>query len=332
MRCTIVLLILICFTGGCTRYGTNQTSGPFSRRLNSNTDTPPAPPANNSPLVLGAPVAPSQTDLTENPIVPPRPTDVEGVKPAAGTAPANTPAAPSTAAINIAEIKKLAAFSAAKWAQIDTYEAVVTRRELTPNKEMSEDVVLFQYRKQPMSVFVRTIGESGKGRELIYNSRTDKIHVMLGEGDLKLLPAGFKVPAVTPDDPRVKERSRYSIRDAGIGTPISRVGSWVAKAEAGKIPPDALTYLGPVQRKEYPYPIFGASLKMRPGDDPVMPAGGIRQWFFDPRQDSGSYGLPVLIVATEPSGREVEYYLFEKVKLQVKLTDADFAPERLGKK
>jgi len=93
-----------------------------------------------------------------------------------------------------------------------------------------------------------------------------------------------------------------------------------------------LTFLGSVDRKEYPYPLIGVSLKLRPGDEATMPNGGMRQWFFDPKTDSGSFGWPVLIVATEPGGKEVEYYLFEKVKPQVRLTDADFAPERLGRK
>jgi hypothetical protein len=234
--------------------------------------------------------------------------------------------------VNIAEIKKLAAYAAEKWAKVDTNEAVATRKELSPAKEMTEDVVLFQYRKEPMSVFIRNIGESCKGREVVYNSKTDKIHVMLGEGDVKFLPAGFKVPPVSPDDPRVKEKSRYSIREAGYGTPINKIASWVAKAESGKIPPDALTLLGPVNRKEYPYPLTGVSLKLRPGDESLMPNGGTRQWFFDPKPESSSFGWPVLIIAAEPNGKEVEYYLFEKVKLQVSLTDADFSPERFTKK
>jgi hypothetical protein len=242
------------------------------------------------------------------------------------------PSGPSSAALNIAEVKKLAAYAAEKWAKVDTYEAVVTRKELSPAKEFTEDVVLYQYRKEPMSVFIRNIGESCKGREVVYNAKTDKIHVMLGDGDVKFLPAGFKVPPVSPDDPRVKEKSRYSIREAGYGTPINKVASWVAKAESGKIPPDALTFLGPVNRKEYPYPLLSVSLKLRPGDESMMPSGGTRQWFFDPKPESSSFGWPVLIIATEPNGKEVEYYLFEKVKLQIPLTDGDFAPERFGKK
>jgi hypothetical protein len=394
---TLAFLILIALIAGCTRYGANPPGGPFARKPKSDTDTtsPPAPAANNSPLALGTPnPSPPGGVVEDNTIVPPRPPesirlatggenvpgvsipmggidcsegiaatspglhrqsdppqnklpapigpiDSAAVLPAGGSAPIKPPTGPSAAALNIAEVKKIVRFAADKWAKVNTYEANVTRKELTPAKEMSEDYVLYQYRKEPVSVFIRNIGESGKGRELLYNptKHGDKIYVMLGEGDNKSSPiplpfvkAGFKAPPMSPDDPRVKEKARYSIREAGYGTPINKLTSWIAKAESGRIPADALTFLGPVKRKEYPYPLFGVSLKLRPGDEATMPNGGMRQWFFDPKSDSGSFGWPVLIIATEPDGREVEYYLFENVKLEVRLTDADFAPERLGRK
>ena len=144
--------------------------------------------------------------------------------------------------------------------------------------------------------------------------------------------SGSDSPAVSPDFGLVKSKMRYSIREAGHGTPIARVGSWVAKAESGKIPAANLTYLGEVNRKEFAHPVLGVQLKLRPNDDPLMPNGGMRQWFFDPKPDSPSYTFPVLIVATEPNGKEVEYYLFRKMNFQVKYTDADFDPSRLGKK
>ena len=248
----------------------------------------------------------------------------------AGGAPPNP-----TTVRHIAEVKKLAETAAEKWAKTDSYEATVTRRELAPNKQMTEDMVQYQFRKDPMAVYIKNIGESGKGREIIYypSKHEDKIHAVIGKGDENFLyKVGQKAPAVSPDFPLVKSKTRYSIREAGLGTPIARVAGWVAKAEAGKIPADNLTYLGEVNRKEYAYPLVGVQLKLRPGDDAHMPNGGMRQWFFDPKADSASYAFPVLIIATEPNGKEVEYYLFEKVKLNVKLTDADFDPARLGKK
>ena len=63
-----------------------------------------------------------------------------------------------------------------------------------------------------------------------------------------------------------------------------------------------------------------------------MPNGGTRRWFFDTDPESPACGLPVLIIATEPNGKEVEYYLIEKVKLNMKFAEMDFSPDRFGKK
>ena len=245
------------------------------------------------------------------------------------------PAGPSPAAKNIAEVKKLAIIAADKWAKTDTYEAIVTRRELEPNKEFSEDTVLYQFRKEPMGVYIRALDEANMGREIIYSptKHGDKIYSIIGKADARpFFPAGSKAPVVSPDFPMVKDKTRYSIREAGYGTPIKRIGNWVAKVESGKLPADNLLYLGSVNRKEYPYPLVCAQLNLRPGDDPFLPNGGMRQWFFDTNPDSTSNGFPVLIIATEPNGKEVEYYLFEKLKLGIQFTDADFSPDRLGKK
>ena len=105
----------------------------------------------------------------------------------------------------------------------------------------------------------------------------------------------------------------------------------MARAETGRIPAENLSYLGEVKRKEYPYPLVGVHLKLRPNDDPHMPSGGTRVWFLDPKPDSPSYSFPVLIIATEPNGKEVEYYLFEKMDFTKRFPDANFDPARLGK-
>lgn len=217
---------------------------------------------------------------------------------------------------------------------MQTYEAVVTRRELAPNKEFGEDVVLYQFRKEPMAVYMLTLSEKGRGREILYHpaKHGDKIYAVIGEGDTRLMKPGTRAPAVSPDSPLVKEKARYSIREAGYGTPINRVLKWVAKVESGQIPAENFVYLGTVSRKDYPHPLAGIKLTLRPGDDPLLPQGGTRQWFYDQNPESSGYGYPVLIVATEPDGREVEYYRFEKLRFNVPFTDADFSPDRLGKK
>ena len=275
---------------------------PFRRRQ------PPAP--------LPSPFAPKPE--------PPKPAETPG---------ANAPASPKDKK-NLAELKALVAAAGAAWKATDTYEVVATRRELTPKGHVNNDVTFVQYRREPMSVFVRTTSGTGKGREVVYNPGKfgDKLHAMLGEGDSKLAKAGFIAPPIAPDDPKVLEKTRYSMREAGFGRPIEALKTAVAKLEAGKLPADALTFDGELKRDEFAHPVVGVTHKLRPAEDPLMPLGGTRLYFFDMRKDSPAYGLPVLVLATDAVGREHEYYLFEKMKRPANLTDAHFDPARLGKK
>lgn len=362
---SLVLVALAFLVIGCTRFGTNPAGGPFTRKPKPLPEPysaiPPAPPATSAPLALGSPIRPAPEvvpaggiPVTDEPVPPkrrdpnerklPRPfaKDRATPDPAVPAPTAQPPSLPGYDAVprqaaspgHVAEIKKLVEAAAARWSTVNCYEATVTRRELAPNKKMTEDVVLYRFRKEPMAVYIKNLGELGKGREILYypSKHDDKIYSIIGKGDENfLLKAGDRAPAVSPDMPLVKSKTRYSIREAGHGTPIARLGRWVALVEAGKIPVEHLTYLGEVKRKEYPYPLLGVQLKLRPNDDPLMPGGGTRQWFFDPNRDSPSHAFPILITASDPNGREIEYYLFERMDFSVRFSDADFDPALLGK-
>lgn len=275
------------------------------------------------PKELPSPFAPkSPADPPTTPVPPGTPAPV---------APAANPAAK-----NLEELKKLGRIATERWAKITDYEATVTRRELTPKGTMNDEVILYQFRKEPLGLFTRTLSESGKGREIVYSPAKygDKIHLIIGEGDspVPFVKAGYNPGPFSLDDKKVKEKSRYSVRDAGFGTPIGKFGEFVGLMESGKLPANALTYQGPTNRPEFSAPHIGVQLALRPGDDAMMPTGGVRQWFFDPRPDSPAYGMPVLMIARDPKGKEVEYYLFDKLKCPAGLTDAHFTPDRLGKK
>jgi hypothetical protein len=244
---------------------------------------------------------------------------------------ADVPAGPSPAAKNLGELKALIEVSNAAWKAVDTFEATITRRELNTSGEINSEVILFQFRREPMSVYSLNVGENGKGRETVYNKQGDKLYVKLGKGD-PFPGAGFVAPALSPDDPRVKAKARYSVRDAGFGRSLSVLSTTVAKLEAGKIPADQVVFDGEVKRPEYAYPLVGVTHKLRPGDDPLLPTGGTRLYFFDMKKGSPGYGFPVLQVTTDSAGKEVEYYLNEKITSPASLTDADFDPARLKKK
>jgi hypothetical protein len=326
MTRTLTILLLAVLLVGCSRFQSYQ--GPFSKP----TKEPPPPYGAVPPVAAPRPTA-GQSPLgfaaADNAPAPPSgepsliPPDVSG--------PA-TAAAPTPAARNLADLKALVAAATAAWKAIDTYETVQTRRELNPKGQINNETVFIQFRREPMSVYVLNVGESGKGRETIYNPTKfeDKLHVKLGKGD-PFPGAGFVAPPISPDDRRVKEKARYSIREAGFIRMINALGAAVGRLEAGKIPADALTYDGEVRRDEFPFAVTGVTHKLRPGDDPLMPVGGTRQYFFDTRKGSPAFAMPVLVTAIDSSQQETEYYLFEKVKQPANLTDAEFDPARIRK-
>lgn len=362
MMRTLALLALVVAVAGCSKEHAWQkgtrAQGPLAQRKEppppygsvkpAAAVVPPKPVANQSPLGIAFADPQPLPPPAEPSLIPPKASadaDADGRPPIfkrrpksdppkepAKTPGTDTPGA--TDAKNLAATKELLATAAQSWKAIDTFEATLARREVNPKGELNSEVLVFQFRREPMSLFTRTISGMGKGRETVYypGKHGDKLHVMLGEGDSKLARAGFVAPPISPDDSRVKDKARYSIRDSGLGKKIDALAAVAEKIEGGKLPADALVHVGEVRRDESAYPLVGITQKLRPGDDPLMPTGGTRQFFFDLKKGAPAYGLPVLIVATDPKGKEVEYYHFEKFKSPAGLTDADFNPARLGKK
>ena len=327
IRITALIALALLLTG-CTRFQ-SRPQGPFAKPKK---DIPPPYgsilPDATKPLGGQSPLGMPKADPA-----PPLPPDERALIPPKPSGPAAPPAvaAPDPAAKNLAELKALVATSGAAWGKATTYELQLTRREVNPKGAVNSEVLVVQFRRDPMAVYTRNISGSGKGRETVYNASEDKLHVMLGEGDSKLMRAGFVAPAVSPDDSRVKEKARYSIREAGFGRWIATLGKAVAGMEAGRTSADAVVYKGELTRDEYSYPLVGVTHTLRAADDPLIPGGGTRFYYFDMKAGSPSYGWPVIIVAFDASGKEVEYYLADKVKNPANLTDANFNPSRLGK-
>jgi hypothetical protein len=133
-----------------------------------------------------------------------------------------------------------------------------------------------------------------------------------------------------PESPLITAKSRQKVSEAGFGKGIEQVGKLIALTEKGKF--DGFKVIGETKRKEYPYPLQGLEIDLKPGEDPSLPKGGRREVFVDPKTDSPSYGLPVVVLAFDHAGKEVEYYAFDKFKLPANLTDADFSPDKLNKR
>ncbi len=250
----------------------------------------------------------------------PKPTEPT---PASGPAPA-TSAPPS----DKEAVAKLVDAASARWATVPDFEARLVKREVANGKVVPQSEVLYRFRQSPHSVYMKVVGGAGEGREVLYvqGKFGDKMHVVTGKGDNLLVGVGFKTE-MDPHDKQATAKSRYKVTEAGFGRTINGLKKQLDAKEAGV----AVRSLGAVTRPEHPYPLDGVEVVCKPGDDPTLPKGGTRQVFFDPKPESPSYRLPVLVVCKEPDGREVEYYSFDRFKSPGGWQDGDWNPGRLKK-
>ncbi len=246
----------------------------------------------------------------------------------ASPAPAADPPAAKAADADLAAVRTLVDASVKRYADIPDFEARLVKQEVVKGRQLPREEIEYRFRQKPMSVYMKVLSEAGQGREVMYvqGEYGNKMHVVTGKGDNRLVGVGYKTE-LSPDDERATAKSRYRIYEAGFGRTLKGLQRQLDAAEKGQA---MIKSLGPVKRPEYPYPLEEVELTFRPGDDPLLPKGGKREVFFDPKPESPSYMLPVLVVTTE-DGRQVEYYCFDRFKVPAGTTDADWNPARLGK-
>ena len=123
---------------------------------------------------------------------------------------------------------------------METYTLRMRRREVVAGKARPEELILAKFRREPFSLYLKWVGEEGKGREVCYvkGKHEDLVHTLMAAGDLFLFAGKhFKV---APDSPLVKSNCRYPITEAGFGPLIARFGRLVTgskKAIPAKAPP-----------------------------------------------------------------------------------------------
>jgi hypothetical protein len=239
------------------------------------------------------------------------------------------PALPAPGAVAVpaeSQLRRLHRLAAAEYARIDSYVVRLTRQEQVNGKDQPREILRLCFRKEPWSVHLVWLEGEGKGREVVYvkGRYDDKLYTRLGPNDGKLLMRPGSRIALAPDSPMVRNSSRHSITDAGIGSLIDRFGALIAANEKGDRRWGTLTYLGPQKRPEFDAPVEAAEQVIPPGADKDLPRGGRRLWTFDPKNH-----LPALLVTNDDRGHEVEYYLHDHYIYPANLDDADFDPDRL---
>jgi hypothetical protein len=283
----------------------------------------------SSPKKLLAPLPPPTIRAGDES---PPPAKAQEIVPVAAQLPASTePTPPPTASAPPANetpldaLKRLIDAANTAYAPVESYIAQLRRREVVSGRIKPAETILFKFRRQPESIAFKWLNEESKGRELVYvvGRYDNKLHIRLAAGDMPFARAGMRM-AFAPDSSLVRSASRHGVEDAGIGASITRLQRMVTTLEQTPERMASVKYTPELQRAEYARPLEAVEYDMPPGVDRALPEGGRRLMCFDPQTH-----FPVLVVTHDAQGREVEYYCYDRIQLNVGLDDADFDPDLL---
>jgi hypothetical protein len=309
------------------------------------------PPPNMAPAI---PPAPAKEDLLVGAPTP-LPEKQRGVLPAAGIsvpeagvftggpAPERARAVSGNAVVpavaneaipesNLDSVRRVQRRAAESFVKMEGFESRLTRRETIGNRPMPEEVLQYKFRRDPYSLHIKWIGLEGQGRELVYvqGKYENKVQILTGR-DEGLLIASGKRHSFAPTDSSVRSKSRYDIRESGIGMSILWFGKVVAMMERDPTQVNRLKYLGVKPCRERESGLEAVQENIPPDWEPLLPRGGKRTTYFDPNPASPSFGLPILVATLDATGRQAEYYWWDQVT-PIRPTEADFDPDRLWRK
>jgi hypothetical protein len=317
--------VLFCVVvGGCV--------GPGGSPVDSRRITPRARSAGSAaelriPQASGEiPVVPLPIPPAQRPAPPaaPKGADPPGSGPELPPA-TDAPTTPAQPVLGLDNIRRLHRLAAERCDAMDSYIARLTRREQVRGENKPEEVMLFKFRKQPWSVYLKWLGPTATGREVIYvkGQYENKIQTLLAAGDMPLAPAGKRM-SLAPDSVFVRGASRHPLTEAGLGASVERLGHVLVALDRGDQRRGTLSDLGSIVRPEFGRPIPAVEHIIPPGLDPNLPRGGRCLYGFDPDNN-----LPVLVAVRDERGQEVEYYFYDRLQFPVRLDDNDFSPEVL---
>jgi len=253
---------------------------------------------------------------------PPAPDPLPRIEPPPPPLLKETPARPVVRA-DESPLRQLANKALEKEKSLNSYICRLRRREQASAKTEPMEVIMLKYRRSPLSLHFKWLGDENKGRELVYvkGQFDDKVQVVTGQGDW-LGPGRYM--QFSPDSELMKSRSRYPITEGGIGAAVVRFSALLDAIDHGQPNAGSVRYLGKKTRAESPSPMETVEQIILPGVESFLPKGGTRYLYFDE-----TTSLPLLIQTYDHNHYEVEYYCFDRFQAPVPLDDADFDPMKL---
>jgi len=206
----------------------------------------------------------------------------------------------------------------------DSFTCRMIRREMVGGVRKPEELISFQYRKNPYSIHLKWLGEVGKGREVVYveGKFDNKIQIRLAGGDMPFVAAGKRM-SFNLDNPLVRSSSRHGVQEASFGFMLSTVGTMIAQQKQGNSKLGTVQYAGKVHRQELGMAVEMIEVKIFPGTEDGLPHGGRRLIGFNPQE-----GMPMLVQTFDDKGQEVEFYRYD-LFICKGLDSIDFDPDAL---
>jgi hypothetical protein len=241
------------------------------------------------------------------------------------------PAPPIAKDVPASPLRTLYRLAAERFAVTPGYIARFRRREMVDGKEHPEEVMVFKYRKDPSSIYMKWIGNEAKGRELLYvrGKYDDMIHVLPANSESGLFHPASRSVERHPDGPHGLGKERGPVADLGVGPWIERFGQLVDAVERGDANIGKVKYLGSLQRPECEVSVNAVMHLIPPGCENGLPKGGQRLWFFDT-----TLHFPVLLITHDAEGKEVEFYCLDRFLFPGpgRFSDEEFNPAHLTKR
>jgi hypothetical protein len=210
--------------------------------------------------------------------------------------------------------------------KLEDYRVRLRRREMVSGKQCQEDVVMLTIRHKPFAVHVKCLpGSENEGREILYvpEQYQEMLKVLTGKGDVL---SGIRMDVGLKSD-MVTANSRRGLNEAGFANVIQRFSLAVDKFLAGQPRCSTFEPLGLQTRAESRAPMEVVMQKIPPGEEALLPHGGLRYWHFSMDADLPERYLPTLIITFDEKGQEVEYYSHDRVLPRIPLDQSDFHAE-----
>jgi hypothetical protein len=194
---------------------------------------------------------------------------------------------------------------------VEDYVAILHRQERFDGHLLEKETVLLKFKK-PFKVYLRWVAQPHKGREVMYADGWNANRLMAHEGGI----LGFITMNLDPQGFLAMRQSRYPVTDTGIGRLLEVLAEKLARATAT----DELEIIGSDVSA-----VYGRKTQRI---EAVL-SGGQRERdaccrvivHFDSENK-----LPIHIETYDGSGRLLEAYGYEDLKLNPGLTDVDFDP------